>query len=75
MAAWYDVREKRDMRDPSLLGNALLNLPKRVRTLARRYDRHRVEMRMVPKFVDAQTSLEKYGDPRERGDAWVEANA
>lgn len=64
---------RRDRRDPTLLGQALLALPRRLRKLSDRYDRHRVEMRAVPAYVDTESSLERYGDPVAQHEAKIAA--
>lgn len=63
-----------DRRDPSALGTALLALPRRGR-LSSRYDRNRTALARVARHSANPSCIEKYGDPRERGDAWVEVHA
>ena len=44
------VRERRDMRDPRKLGEALLSTPKRGR-LSTRYDRHHASLLLTPAYT------------------------
>lgn len=58
----------RDLRDPNELGTEILNLKatsrlKRVSTVANKFVDY---LKAVPHYHDPSTSIERYGDPRER---------
>lgn len=64
----------RDMRDPKALGERILTLTESLGVPATKV-MDEVICESGVDFVDEPTPLEKYGDPRERGEAWVEAHA
>lgn len=55
----------RDIRDPIVLGQSLLNLKaeSKLKRLHKVYDRYRDILQGGPVFHDPQSSLERYGDP------------
>jgi hypothetical protein len=71
----------RDQRDPQALGESLLSHAAGARDafghdipLHEVWDVHVQHLPHVP-YSSNEGPIERYGDPRERGDAWVEAHS